>query len=215
MSFYKFFVSSSVFSIGIFSLAQAFIITNDPSLPPVTGHYRTANDVHVEYPPLLFTVNNISHYDFTNIVRTPLGPNELEQFDSLLHATIQPGSIPVEMSGPVEVLVLNKVGNVTGLFATEVLSLNLVGGGILIRESPILASLGQTEVTNIGGGLFRIDSFFDVFTELSLDGGATWLPSDGPTRVTLVLPEPATYLVLASLLALGLFYAYQRKRKLV
>ena len=27
---------------------------------------------------------------------------------------------------------------------------------------------------------FMIDSFFDVFTELSIDGGFSWMPSNGP-----------------------------------
>ena len=84
------------------------------------------------------------------------------------------------------------------------LQLNLSGGslpaGTMIRESPTLQSTGQTTITNIGGGLFKIDSFFDVFTELSIDGGATWMPSTtGPGHVTLV-PEPASL----SLLAAGL-----------
>ena len=35
-------------------------------------------------------------------------------------------------------------------------------------------------------------SFFDAFFEISLDGGATWIPSvNGSARLTLV-PEPGT-----------------------
>lgn len=78
----------------------------------------------------------------------------------------------------------------------------------MIRESPTLASTGQTTVTPIGGGLFQIDSFFDVFTELSLDGGATWLPSVNTTHTAPYaghvelqgVPEPSTF----ALIGLGL-----------
>jgi len=41
-------------------------------------------------------------------------------------------------------------------------------GPIQVRESPTLQSTGQTTITDQGSGLVRIDSFFDVFTELSL-----------------------------------------------
>ena len=68
----------------------------------------------------------------------------------------------------------------------------------MILESPTLWSFGQTTITDIGGGQYHIDSFFDIFTELSLDGGSTWLPSAGSTRIELgpnalqqVVPEPA------------------------
>lgn len=47
----------------------------------------------------------------------------------------------------------------------------------MIRESPAKASLGRTSVrTNTLSGGYMISSFFDVFTEVSLDGGQTWSP---------------------------------------
>jgi len=66
---------------------------------------------------------------------------------------------------------------------------------MLIRESPTLASTGETTITDIGSGMYRIDSFFDVFTELSIDGGQTWIPGDSSMRLDLT-PEPATILIL-------------------
>jgi hypothetical protein len=80
----------------------------------------------------------------------------------------------------------------TRFFDTEMLQLDLSGGtlpaGMLIRESPTLASTGQTTIQDPSGGNFRIDSFFDVFVELSFDGGATWIPSNGPGHMTLTGP---------------------------
>ena len=64
-------------------------------------------------------------------------------------------------------------------------------GPITIREAPASVSDGQIEITDLGGGLYHIDSFFDVFTELTVDGGGEWLTADSPTRFELV-PEPAT-----------------------
>ena len=47
----------------------------------------------------------------------------------------------------------------------------------LIRESPTLATLGTMTIVSDGsgtGGTF--DSFFDIFFEISADGGASWAP---------------------------------------
>jgi len=52
-------------------------------------------------------------------------------------------------------------------------------GPLASRESPTLASTGETRITPSPGG-FMISSFFDVFTELSLDGGKTWSPASQP-----------------------------------
>jgi len=92
---------------------------------------------------------------------------------------------------------------------TEILAMNLVGGGPIILQGPLMSgpvmlrldtdpnpirpSTGQTTIEPAGGGLYHIDSFFDVFTELSLDGGNTWTPSSGAIHMSLnPVPEPAT-----------------------
>jgi hypothetical protein len=87
-------------------------------------------------------------------------------------------------------------------YDTEMLQLDLTGGGlpagVMVRESPTLASTGQTTIQDIGGGQFQISSFFDVFTELSLDGGQTWTPSNQPLHlVGSGAPEPSSLVLLA------------------
>ena len=191
--------------------ALAGVITNDPNLPPNVGAYVSPSDVHACYPVCAnIDLNNISHSFFTNIVRTPSGLNEIESFDSIATGMVSVlgGAFqPITLAGPVQTIVFNKVGNVTGTFQTEMLALNLVGGGgILIRESPTLQSQGQTTITSIGGGQFRIDSFFDIFTELSIDGGQTWIPSNGATRVELGIPEPGTSLLIGLGVSVMIFF---------
>jgi hypothetical protein len=79
-------------------------------------------------------------------------------------------------------------------FDTEMLSLNIGGGtlpgGILIRESPTQASVGHANDTSLGGGQFKIDSFFDIFVELSIDGGNFWTPAGQPARLLLGTGNP-------------------------
>ncbi len=73
-------------------------------------------------------------------------------------------------------------------FDTEMLQLDISGdnlpSGMRLRESPTLASTGKTAISPAPGGGFIIDSFFDVFTELSMNGGLTWQASTGaPPRM--------------------------------
>ncbi len=99
------------------------------------------------------------------------------------------------------------------LFDTELLSMNISGGnipaGTMIRESPTLQSSGRASSQTLGGDRYAIDSFFDIFTELSIDGGQNWTPSQGaPTRITL-MPTPGS----ASLLAAAALLASRRRRR--
>jgi hypothetical protein len=107
----------------------------------------------------------------------------------------------VTLSGPVRVVVGRKGGATTGSWDTEILSMSLsdnVGGVSLeVRESPSRQSPGETRVDDLGGGLFEIDSFFDVFTELSVDGGPFMPQGNKATRMD--LPEPDQLLLLFSL----------------
>jgi hypothetical protein len=83
--------------------------------------------------------------------------------------------------------------------------------GVMLRESPTLLSTGETTIEPLPGGLFLIDSFFDIFLELSLDGGQSWIPASGPIHLTST-PEPST-LVLATFGLISLTAWGWRRRK--
>jgi len=86
------------------------------------------------------------------------------------------------------------------------------GGAVMIRESPTLPSHGMTRVDPVGGGSndFEVSSFFDVFVEISLDGG-DWTPRQLRLDYSNV-PEPSTLSLL--LLACGIAGAVGARRKL-
>ncbi|TAK53874.1 MAG: HYR domain-containing protein, partial [Bacteroidetes bacterium] len=75
-------------------------------------------------------------------------------------------------------------------YDTEMLSLSLTGGtlptDVLLRESPTRASTGKTTIRTAPTGGYFISSFFDVFTELSVDGGGSWVPADSAVRLQLM-----------------------------
>ncbi len=180
--------------------------TPSSDLPP-DGAYISPNEFH-EYAAMGIILDDPIHRPFAGTaLRVPVGNDEHETFDSVFEATeIGQGLGPISLTGPVEVVTTNRLLSTTGTFDTEIVSMSLSGnslaGFLMIREDPARPSTGSTDITDIGGGLFHIDSFFDVFTELSVDGGNTWIQSDTSTRLHLI-PEPGA-LILLGTGALGL-----------
>ena len=114
-----------------------------------------------------------------------------------LEGTVNVGGGPqtVVLTGPVTTVVRGKGGATTGSWDTEILSMSLSGdvGGVSIeiRESRGLPSPGHTTITDLGGGQYQIDSFFDVYTELSIDGGAFQPQTNPAGRMELVRTDEA------------------------
>jgi hypothetical protein len=189
------------------AVAQGIDTTN-PNLPPA-GAYTTAGTDHAEYlgPGIDIVLSEVQHLPLPGTAtHTPIngGTDDLEHFDSQVTGFVSFNGVaaqPVSGAGPVSVIVSGYSPGNTGTFNTQMTQLDLALSlpGVLIRVDPVQPSLGQTDIAPLGGGQFHISSFFDVFTDLSLDGGNTWIPSPLPTRVTLS-PEPSS-------IVLGLFGA--------
>lgn len=185
-----------VFSAGE-ARAQACVL--ESCLPPPNSAY--AGMFHALYlgPGVTVDLSNPLHHSFTNCTAPPPslpGATAIHEFDSLVDFDLSVNGGPVvAQRAPAHVLVLVRFASETvptRYFDTEILSLTLTGGtlppGAVVRESPTRPSLGQTSIRDLGGGEFQVDSFFDVFTELSLDGGQTWIPSSQSGRMTLDRP---------------------------
>ena len=162
--------------------------TTTPNLPVTSTPYVSPQQWHALYANGII-LTNVSHSKFTQTQPPPSpGASQTENFgsevDGLISlnggASFQPFSAPASVS--VQVNSRSDLDNgSTRYFDTEMLSLNLSGGnlpgGIMVRESPSKASLGRTSVRTDGTGGYHVSSFFDIFTEISLDGGQTWSPS--------------------------------------
>jgi len=200
------------------------IITTDPRLPPrdPTAAYFAQNPA--SYPAYGVTLPNpFSVGSFTNIMVTNSGQNELASFDATFSGfAIAGGStVPVTLTGPVKVTTFGNVGQTTGSFAELMTSMDLTGmlagHSVEIMLDPSQASTGQTTVTDISGGkgtLFDIHSFFDVFTELSLDHGA-FAPASGGTIMSLSsIPEPSAWImfITAGLIVPAAYARWGRRR---
>jgi hypothetical protein len=179
--------------------AEGQLYFTDPNLPPESNPpdcenllsvYTTQGDFAVFPGPIVF--NNIRHKCFQNVYRQAMGNDELETFDSIMDVLIDLGEGPVEtrLTGPTTTRTYNRMLSTAGTFSAEIVSMDLSGtvGGTNVRlqESPTLTSSGQTDILDIGGGLYQIDSFFDVFTELSVNAGP-WAPQTNQAfRIVLV-----------------------------
>jgi hypothetical protein len=172
------------------AVAQATPVTaNANCVAPVNSQY--AAQFHAQYSIGVLMRNPI-HHDFLTCTPPPvgIGTSGNDSFGSTtsFEVSMDGGSSWVPMTAPANTTVhmVNAGPDGSGgtLYNTEMVQLDIAGGslppGVMLRESPTLASTGQTTIDPIGGGQFKIDSFFDIFTELSIDGGQTWSPSNGP-----------------------------------
>ena len=129
----------------------------------------------------------------------PAGSNMVSSFFDIYIEVSTDGGGTYHCDSFFDIFVEVDVGNVTapgdavGMYETEITSLNLSGGdlpaGVMIRESPTRASSGSHRVTSLGGGGggAAIDSFFDIYIEVSTDGGGTWTPADQAIRLDMGL----------------------------
>jgi len=120
---------------------------------------------------------------------------------------------------------ISPTGDTTGSWDTEIIAMSLTGphpnhGTIVIRESPTkqslgtqslgtqslgTQSLGTQSLSDVVNDIFQLDSSFDIWTEVSIDGGPFLEAADSFTLdITGVLPEPSSgVLGLAGILGLG------------
>lgn len=202
------------------------VLFDEATFPPRNGGYESQNGTGFGVSGLKLNTLNLTQND-RRVSDLP-SPGETfivdSFFDVFFDITYAPQgnvahSVTVDSFFDVFTeITLKATGNSTGSWDTEMLSMDLSGsipGGptIAIRLSEAKSSGGQLTVSNIGSSgqdLFLIDSFFDVWTEISIDSGQ-WTPADSPVRVDLVTPEPAS----AVLIALGIPLAARRRKRLV
>ena len=119
-------------------------------------------------------------------------------------------------NGQMGVTIYNTTGaGTTSFFDTEMQQLDLFGdspafGPIMLRESPSKQSLGKHTIAPDPRG-YRVSSFFDVFLELSTDGGGTWIPANRSMRVLPSLPPAAPGSIFASHIGTNVVVQWQNE----
>lgn len=200
--------------------AHAQYIANSRVFPPTGASYvpMTPADTMIHFGSTPTKIRNL-HWTNGSGGRIPEPPGTPYMIDSLFDIWTEisfDGGVtwfPSQHTGTTVVIrgtAQPPVGSVE-VIQTEMLMMDLQGvafSGCNLRLSQTMLSPGQTTLTDIGGGQYHIDSFFDVFTEISLDNGATWTHSSNSVRLG-IMPEPAT---LASL-GVGFLCLIRNRRK--
>ncbi|MDP1623732.1 MAG: T9SS type A sorting domain-containing protein [Bacteroidales bacterium] len=163
------------------------------NLPGGTSH-KIVQDARISYGDDQYQITNLSLGGYSNNVPPPpLGSFTVLPFTSMatfdfsvdFGLTFQQNTAPCQMLMRVD-HTLDSAGLM--YFETEIISLSLQGGtlppGVMLRESidPTALSTGLLRMKEVPGG-FQIDSFFDIWTELSFNGGSAWTPDDNETTV--------------------------------
>ena len=180
--------------------ARAQCTTNSNCIWPLGCGYTGSTGVPLPVPAPPSEIRNIVLIDLPGCTAVPAaGTFQVDSFfDVFFDLSLDNGATfaPKHASGHghVQLVPTTPPGANPGIFNTEMVQLDISGGnlpgGMRLRESPSRASTGQTQDTSLGGGQFRFDSFFDVFFELSLDGGQSWFQPTSPTRLFLGTPAP-------------------------
>ncbi|MBN2474624.1 MAG: hypothetical protein JXB62_08445 [Pirellulales bacterium] len=175
----------------------------DPGMFPVVNS-QYVSSTHVTFGDLHAGIHSVTLSVPDQENPMPLPPAgetvEVNSFFDVFFVYQGPGDVePLEISlpgVPVRMMITNVTDQTTDgeqVFETEIVSMVLAGnplpGGVMLREAPRAESEGgHTVRTNLGGEQFSVDSFFDVFCELSIDGGQTWHVADVPLHVDFTYP---------------------------
>ncbi len=199
---------------GVASAPADLIVQPDNLLLPEIGYI--ANRTTATFAGGSITLSSLRLDNPSQRVQPPPTSSSVDSFfDIFVEVSLDglPGSPFADPAAPAYVRYINtNEPPPVKQYVSEMHQLDIAGGTlpaeVMLRESPLLTSGGNTTVENLGDGNWRIDSFFDVFFELSLDDGNTWLPASNAVRITTELPEPAAL----SMLALGGLALIRRRR---
>lgn len=154
-------------------MVQDAVVTYDQ------GKYQIRNLVLADYP------NNVTPPGYGDMIIFSMESMATFEFSSDSGSSFQPHNAGCMLMCRA-IHALDSAGR--EYFPTEILQMQLQGGSLppttIVRESnlPPDSSTGLLTFREVPGG-YQIASFFDVFTELSVDGGMSWLPDDEETTV--------------------------------
>jgi hypothetical protein len=204
----RFISAAIVLALGAAASAQASFVTTSPDpFPPGSGY------VHA---PGCIASGPLSGVCSSNVTGTILsassnftGGNQHTVLNELVTGDLSVGGGPIgsfSVTGPLDLTLAGRSGpNDTGTFTGIVDSEDYIGTGTIAGTllpieftlDPSQTSTAQITTTPLQGEppLFRIDSFFDIFSQISIEGGAP-IPIGGFPITGVAAPEPATLALL-------------------
>lgn len=141
-----------------------------------------------------------SHGGFSGSVEPPRRPGATVVSEYAATFTGEVSLAPPAVSAPithalhvparmVERITLATARGGTRVFDAEMTALDLQGAGMpagmRVRESPTQSSTGRYMITRVRHG-WRVESFYDVWLDVSLDEGQSWHAAQAPVRMWLM-----------------------------
>lgn len=181
--------------------ARAAVFSSTPSLPPLNVPFVSAGVGCFQAAALCIQPGSVT---FTSATST----FDLSGQDIVANA-VYTGTLtdlshnalgPVVLTGTLEEEVLGRTFSTeTGTWSTEIKALLLAGavqGHTLTLKLGAPPSTGVASVESIGNDFdaegFLIDSFFDVFVDLTLDTPTPLHTTLGPIHLAIAVPEPTS-----------------------
>jgi hypothetical protein len=201
------------------TVGHADIVQSSIILPPPAGVYLLPT---ICVPAAC--VQNATISDFTDITG-PLNPtgSQIVSADAVFSADVytnnsgSPGTLigPLTAPGSVDITYLDRnlmmpLGTFTADLTEFDFSGTLIGHTFVVMQNPSKMSTGVTTIERVLplDDTYKVSSFFDVFAELSIDGGP-FVP--GQPITTSLVPEPG-YAAAAGSILVGIF-AFARRRR--
>lgn len=203
-------------------IARADIVEPIPELPPTAGGYTL--------PTLCVNIvclENATISDFHITSSSISGGNELVDTTALLTANVfaNVSGIPGAFLGMLSTTGTANFTDFTffgrtssgelGTFNAQIDDFNFAGTFLMntfdVKQNPTMASTGSATLSKLASGLYDVSSSFDIYAELSVNGGPF---APGPERTaSLGTPEPSSWALLITVV--GLFaWKMRRTRRL-
>jgi hypothetical protein len=201
------------------TVGHADILQSSITLPPPAAGYLLPT---ICVPAAC--VQNATISDFTDIIGAlnPTG-SQMVSADAVFFADVytnnsgSPGTLigPLTAPGSVDITYVNRnlmmpLGTFTADLTAFDFSGALIGHTFMVMQNPSQMSTGVTTIERVVpfDDTYKVSSFFDVFAELSIDGGPFVPGQPIPTSLT---PEPG-YAAAAGSILVGIF-AFARRRR--
>jgi len=162
-----------------------------PCIPPLTS-CGYASTCLLTYP-MGVSYRNLAIHDFSACVTVMPGQVTAGGFNCLVDLDVDWGAgwnsySNVPASGWMVFTWTGTGSQGEDQYSAQLAQLDFSGGGlpevVMFRESPMLTSSGQAS-TLVAGNDYHIDSFFDVFVEISLDDGNSWYAAPSSCHIDL------------------------------
>ncbi len=173
------------------------LVVRDVRLPVAGADYRGSS-------PHLFgggaaSLTCSSHGGFTSAAQPPrqLGAAVTSEYTATFEGelVLQPPLVRNASTHALQVqarmgerITLRTMGATQWVFDTELVTFELTDGmptDVMVRQSPAVRSTGVTTIAATSEGRSIVETSYDVWLEISVDGGQSWVPSDGSVRMTL------------------------------